>query len=670
MFRKINQKIFNTPSLRITFRYYSIALIFLIVVSLLLPTILNYGPESINTPFDVEMSFIAYYQQFILISLVVFISLYLLSKFLLRDIDKWYKLPDNEKYSDLNLIKKVRKKCFNLPYIIFTLELLTPPVITAAFLVIIGSHQPIMIIKTLVLVISVLLILSVCSFIFAKNIYAEILSETYSSDGNLGYRVNLWKKIILQTIPLVVMCILVTGLVSYSGSVKEAENIYYDVYSRMLHSSFDTNKEYSLEEIKNIISSIKLYDTNKHSIFVIDNNNNLTTVEGPKVSEFVRQYTIQISDRYDGRTYDSYGIDAQGSTIKLKTETGIIYVGILFNVESEITFHYLIIAFISLLILATVVLVLFGKSISNDLLQIVDGFKKITSNDDTLVNKLPVISNDEIGDLVSSFNHIQTQQNQYVQTIKDNQDTLMEKERLASLGQLIGGISHNLKTPIMSISGASQGLTDLIDEYDKSVGDPEVTNEDHHAIANDMRDWISKIQQYTAYMSDIITAVKGQAVALSENQSETFTVSELLKRVNILMKHEIQNANLTLNVKVNVPEDTSLVGDINSLVQVINNLITNAIQAYNGKKFDVIDLIVSKENDDLIISVSDNGCGMTDEVKEKLFKSMITTKGKNGTGLGMFMSYSTVKGHFNGDITFTSEVGKGTTFNVILPLQN
>ena len=94
MFRKIKEKIFNTPSLRITFRYYSIALVFLIIVSLLLPTILNYGPESINTPFDVEMSFIAYYQQFILISLVVFIALYLLSKFLLRDIDKWYKLPD------------------------------------------------------------------------------------------------------------------------------------------------------------------------------------------------------------------------------------------------------------------------------------------------------------------------------------------------------------------------------------------------------------------------------------------------------------------------------------------------------------------------------------------------------------------------------------------------
>ena len=130
-----------------------------------------------------------------------------------------------------------------------------------------------------------------------------------------------------------------------------------------------------------------------------------------------------------------------------------------------------------------------------------------------------------------------TQHKKDMQAIKDNQDMLMEKERLASLGQLIGGISHNLKTPIMSISGAAEGLTDLIKEYEASVRDPEVTVEDHHAIANDMKEWISKIHSYTAYMSDIITAVKGQAVALSENQNDVFTVDELLKRVDILMKH-------------------------------------------------------------------------------------------------------------------------------------
>lgn len=262
-----------------------------------------------------------------------------------------------------------------------------------------------------------------------------------------------------------------------------------------------------------------------------------------------------------------------------------------------------------------------------------------------------------------------TQHKQDIQTIQNNQDMLMEKERLASLGQLIGGISHNLKTPIMSISGAAEGLTDLINEYDASIGDPEVTNDDHHAIANDMREWITKIHSYTSYMSDIITAVKGQAVNLSENENNAFTVDELFKRVNILMKHEISNASLTLAIDILVPSATTLVGDINSLVQVINNLITNAIQSYNGRKGEEIKVLAQKLDNNLIISVIDHGCGMPKEVQDKLFNTMITTKGKNGTGLGMFMSYSTIKGHFNGDITFETEVNKGTTFNVILPLQ-
>ena len=245
----------------------------------------------------------------------------------------------------------------------------------------------------------------------------------------------------------------------------------------------------------------------------------------------------------------------------------------------------------------------------------------------------------------------------------------MERERLASLGQLIGGISHNLKTPIMSISGAAEGLTDLINEYDASIGDPEVTNEDHHAIANDMREWINKIHSYTSYMSDIITAVKGQAVNLSENENNEFSVDELFKRVNILMKHEISNASLVLNTKQNVPNSVLLHGDVNSLVQVVNNLITNAIQSYNGKKGEEIDLTAQVDkNNNIIISVIDHGCGMPKDVQEKLFKSMITTKGKNGTGLGMFMSYSTIKGHFNGEMTFDSKVGYGTTFKIFIPL--
>lgn len=261
-----------------------------------------------------------------------------------------------------------------------------------------------------------------------------------------------------------------------------------------------------------------------------------------------------------------------------------------------------------------------------------------------------------------------TQHIEDMETIKNNQDILMERERLASLGQLIGGIAHNLKTPIMSISGAAEGLTDLVKEYDSSIDDPEVNSQDHHDIAKDMGEWIVKIKEYTEYMSDIITAVKGQAVTLSETENVSFDIDELVKRVDILMKHELKNALIYMNVQMNAPKTTKINGDINSLVQVINNMISNAIQAYNGKTEQNIDLILSKSDGNLIISVKDYGCGLPQKVQDKLFKEMITTKGKNGTGLGLYMSYSTIKAHFNGNITFESKEGEGTTFNIILPL--
>ena len=254
-----------------------------------------------------------------------------------------------------------------------------------------------------------------------------------------------------------------------------------------------------------------------------------------------------------------------------------------------------------------------------------------------------------------------------MQTLEKNQNTLIERERLASLGQMIGGIAHNLKTPIMSISGATDGLEDLITEYDKSIDDPDVTKEDHHAIAKDMRSWISKIRTYDSYMSDVITAVKGQAVNMNDDKPVIFTIKELLNRVSILMKHELKNALVTLNIEYKTDSSITILGNINSLVQVINNLISNAIQAYNGEPNKTIDLVINKQNNNIIISVIDYGMGIPEEVQEKLFNQMITTKGKNGTGLGLFMSYSTIKGQFKGDMNFTSKVGSGTTFNIILP---
>ena len=376
-----------------------------------------------------------------------------------------------------------------------------------------------------------------------------------------------------------------------------------------------------------------------------------------------------LASTYNNTVYESYTIDSQAVIQTFNYNNQVYTVGIYYEIASFTTFLQLLVLAFTLFLFALLTIYLISSSLVKNIQNVSTGLKNIADKDLSQTTKLPITSDDELGELENELNIVQDLNMQYINQIKGNQDMLMEKERLASLGQLIGGISHNLKTPIMSISGAAEGLTDLINEYDASIGDPEVTNDDHHAIANDMREWITKIHSYTAYMSDIITAVKGQAVNLSENENNAFTVDELFKRVNILMKHEISNASLTLTLDVQVPSATTLVGDINSLVQVVNNLITNAIQSYNGRKGEEIKVLAKKLDNNLIISVIDHGCGMTKEVQDKLFNTMITTKGKNGTGLGMFMSYSTIKGHFNGDITFETEVNKGTTFNVILPLQ-
>ena len=103
--------------------------------------------------------------------------------------------------------------------------------------------------------------------------------------------------------------------------------------------------------------------------------------------------------------------------------------------------------------------------------------------------------------------------------------------------------------------------------------------------------------------------------------------------------------------------------------EIVNNMISNAIQAYNGERNKNIELEVNKKGNDVIFTVRDYAGGLPKEIQNKLFKEMVTTKGKNGTGLGLYMSYSNIKARFGGDITFNVDEGKGTTFNIILPIK-
>ncbi len=282
-----------------------------------------------------------------------------------------------------------------------------------------------------------------------------------------------------------------------------------------------------------------------------------------------------------------------------------------------------------------------------------------------IVEITPVITAGAIICTIILFKDI-TEQKKDAELIAKTQYMLIESEHLASLGQLVGGIAHNLKTPIMSVAGGLEGLTDLIDEYEESVEDSAVTAEDHHEIAGDMRVWIGKMKEYTSYMSDIITTVKGQAVQLTSTTTGSFAVKELIKRVEILMNHELKRYSCRLDVKCTIDKNTIVKGELNSFIQVINNLIINSIEAYEGER-GVIEFLVSRQEQMILFEVRDYACGMPNDVKDKLFKEMITTKAKNGTGLGLYMSYSTITGRFGGKMWFESVRGKGTTFHILVP---
>ena len=255
-----------------------------------------------------------------------------------------------------------------------------------------------------------------------------------------------------------------------------------------------------------------------------------------------------------------------------------------------------------------------------------------------------------------------------IQNLELKNEALVSKEKLASLGQMIGGIAHNLKTPIFSIAGALEGLEELVKEYRESISDSTVTIEDHKEIAKDMYNWTEKIQGYLSYMTDIITAIQMQTASGKERTKEIFKIKELVKYINILMKYELKQNLIDLEINLKVDEETELVGNINILIQVLNNLITNSIQAYSVEETNKrIILDIYEGQNDICFAITDFAGGIPEYVKNKLFKEMVTTKGKNGSGLGLFISYTSIKTGFGGNLCFVTNDGVGTTFKVIIP---
>lgn len=638
---------------------------------LIMPLAQNFPPYTENFAFQDAVQPLTHIQQYT-IALIIGVCLHMFSfKLLTKNIYKYMNKYYRKEKISYEEIKKVRAECINIPYKFFAFQIILFFTVGLFFNFVMLANA-LSIIRFTLIILSIASLLAILLLIVTQKYLTQVLLTTYNVctkyEKHTGFRITNSKNIIIQITPIFLVILIVLSLIGYSKAVTQEGFASANYYRAYIDTKNIQPSDVTTDNLKEILDTIPLKNNwDYYFIITPDDKEIYTSKKDGEISSFVLAYRDFFSEKTNGIWYEKFGVDEQLCSTKLTDINGDTwYIGYKYQtVDTNLLVYYSIIILFVTLVFSYIVYYL-TKNLSKDLITISTSLKDILTTGTG--KQLPITSNNEYGDLSYYYNKIQELNSKNIEEIKNNQEILMEKERLATLGQMVGGIAHNLKTPIMSISGASEGLKDLITEYYKSIGDSDVTISDHHDIAKDMRDWVDKIDGYTSYMSDIITAVKGQAVTLSNQEVVSFTISELVKRVQILMKHELKHSLIDMDIHMNVDENMTLNGDVNSLVQVLNNLISNAIQAYEGTENQKIDLDLNMDGNNLVISVTDYGKGIPEDVQKKLFKEMVTTKGKNGTGLGLFMSYSNIRAHFNGNMRFESEVGKGTTFEIILPV--
>lgn len=639
----------------------------IVLMRFLIPVLSNYPPYSEAIDFQLKIEVLTHDQQYILLGIFALLLQTFFIKIFFSDIFKYIK--KDPKDVTIKETEQVRLQCYKIPKKLFFVQTVLLGIVLCMLFSMV-QISIILCIKFLLIYFSFFTASWVISMVLIRSDLNAIIESTYTINKNVtsfGKKTKFYKNLLLNLIPFFIFIMITISLLGYSKVTEQnGENGYY--YYKQAMNDIDFDNE-TLETISTKLDNIPLRNSSDY-YFIIGSNEKKFSSNSGNATNFFIEYANEFLDQTDGRVYEYYGVEKQGYAKRITLQdSSSVLIGFKYTTTNVEIMTYFVGISIAAIIVYIIILLIWTKNISKNISEISNRLTEISKKDNVInESPLPLLSNDEIGDLTIAFNKIQHLTQEYITQIKDTQESLMESERLSSLGQLIGGIAHNLKTPIMSIAGAAEGLNDLIKEYDSSIDDPTVNSQDHHEIASDMSTWIEKIKNYTEYMSDIITAVKGQAVVMSNEDDINFTISELVKRVTILMKHELKNAIINLNTDIKVDENLTLNGDVNNLVQVINNMISNAIQAYNGKENESIEFTITKDSKNIIFSIEDHAGGLPDKVTDKLFKEMITTKGKNGTGLGLYMSYSTIKAHFNGNITFDTKKGKGTKFNIYIPM--
>jgi signal transduction histidine kinase/ligand-binding sensor domain-containing protein len=276
---------------------------------------------------------------------------------------------------------------------------------------------------------------------------------------------------------------------------------------------------------------------------------------------------------------------------------------------------------------------------------------------------------------------------QTVQTLKNTQAQLVVSEKMASLGQLTAGIAHEINNPINFISSNVQALKmdfqDMqhvlrkVKELEQSKDPVKLTDElrqmgkelDFELLEGEIGELLAGIERGTERTVNIVSSLR----IFSRNSTDTFAMADIHQGIDstITILNSQLNGHIVIDKKYG---DLPMVRcQISRLNQVFLNVINNSIQAINTyengeQKAGLIQIATHNKGNKILISIKDNGKGMDDATKKRIFEPFYTTKDVGeGTGLGLSISYGIIEQH-NGKIEVFSTLGKGTEFLIHLPI--
>ena len=240
--------------------------------------------------------------------------------------------------------------------------------------------------------------------------------------------------------------------------------------------------------------------------------------------------------------------------------------------------------------------------------------------------------------------------------LRDKQAQLVQSEKMAALGNLVAGVAHEINTPI----GALKSNNDL---FIRSLAKLRDDNADHGKILDSIDSLNNVNREALDRIVKIVNSLRKFA-RLDAAEQDTVDIHEGLDSTLTLVNHQLKN-------RITVHRDYGKLPAIkcfpNQLNQVFMNILVNAAQAIEGQG--EIRIATSLRDGSAVIEISDSGKGIAPENMERIFDPGFTTKGSGvGTGLGLSIVYQIIRDAHHGDIEVESEVGEGTTFRILLPI--